>query len=62
MTSSCRSRPQKAAGGSTSKAAEMLGIRARTIQYRMHDYRAAPRSDAAAVQAKTAGRNGERKH
>jgi DNA-binding NtrC family response regulator len=34
----------KATGGSTSKAAEMLGISTRTIQYRLHDYNAAPRS------------------
>jgi two-component system response regulator HydG len=25
-------------GGSTSRAADMLGISARTIQYRLHDY------------------------
>jgi DNA-binding NtrC family response regulator len=39
----------KATGGSTSRAAEMLGISARTIQYRLHDYNAAPKSDVAAV-------------
>jgi two-component system response regulator HydG len=39
----------KATGGSTSKAAEMLGISVRTIQYRLHDYNAAPRSDVAVV-------------
>jgi DNA-binding NtrC family response regulator len=38
-----------AAGGSTSKAAEMLGISVRTIQYRLHEYNAAPRSDVDAV-------------
>jgi two-component system response regulator HydG len=42
----------KAAGGSTSKAAEMLGISARTIQYRLHEYHAAPRSDVDVVRAK----------
>jgi len=42
----------KAAGGSTSKAAEMLGISTRTIQYRLHDYQAAPRSHVKVVQAK----------
>jgi DNA-binding NtrC family response regulator len=42
----------KAAGGSTSKAAEMLGISARTIQYRLHEYQAAPRSDVDVVQGK----------
>ncbi|HET9622368.1 MAG TPA: sigma-54 dependent transcriptional regulator [Kofleriaceae bacterium] len=39
----------KATGGSTSRAAEMLGISARTIQYRLHEYNAAPRSDVAVV-------------
>ncbi|HEY0253417.1 MAG TPA: helix-turn-helix domain-containing protein, partial [Kofleriaceae bacterium] len=32
-------------GGSTSKAAELLGISTRTIQYRLHEYNEAPRSD-----------------
>ncbi len=36
----------KATGGSTSKAAEMLGISARTIQYRLHEYNHAPRFEA----------------
>jgi len=45
----------KAAGGSTSKAAEILGISARTIQYRLHEYQAAPRSDVKVVQAKDTG-------
>jgi DNA-binding NtrC family response regulator len=35
----------KAVGGSTSKAAEMLGISTRTVQYRLHQYNEAPRSD-----------------
>ena len=35
----------KATGGSTSKAADMLGISARTIQYRLHEYNAAPKSE-----------------
>jgi DNA-binding NtrC family response regulator len=39
----------KATGGSTSKAADVLGISVRTIQYRLHDYNAAPRSDVAVV-------------
>ena len=39
----------KATGGSTSKAAEMLGISVRTIQYRMHQYNEAPRSDVSVV-------------
>jgi transcriptional regulator with GAF, ATPase, and Fis domain len=40
----------KATGGSTSKAAEMLGISVRTIQYRLHDYNAAPRRDVRVVE------------
>jgi DNA-binding NtrC family response regulator len=39
----------KAVGGSTSKAAEMLGISARTIQYRLHEYNEAPRSEVQVV-------------
>jgi two-component system, NtrC family, response regulator AtoC len=39
----------KATGGSTSRAAEMLGISPRTIQYRLHDYNAAPKSEVAVV-------------
>ncbi|MBS1118212.1 MAG: acetoacetate metabolism regulatory protein AtoC [Deltaproteobacteria bacterium] len=35
----------KATGGSTSKAAEMLGVSTRTIQYRLHQYNEAPRSE-----------------
>jgi hypothetical protein len=34
----------KATGGSTSRAAEILGISTRTIQYRLHEYHAAPKS------------------
>ncbi|HEV7554545.1 MAG TPA: helix-turn-helix domain-containing protein, partial [Kofleriaceae bacterium] len=48
----------KAAGGSTSKAADMLGISTRTIQYRLHEYQAAPRSDVEVVKAKEPGRGG----
>lgn len=33
------------AGGATTKAAEILGISTRTIQYRLHQYSAAPRSE-----------------
>lgn len=33
----------KATGGSTSKAANMLGVSARTLQYRLHEYNEAPR-------------------
>jgi DNA-binding NtrC family response regulator len=39
----------KATGGSTSRAAEMLGISTRTIQYRLHEYNAAPRSEVEVV-------------
>jgi DNA-binding NtrC family response regulator len=39
----------KATGGSTSRAAEMLGISVRTIQYRLHEYNEAPRSDVDVV-------------
>ncbi|HVK87455.1 MAG TPA: sigma-54 dependent transcriptional regulator [Kofleriaceae bacterium] len=39
----------KAAGGSTSKAAEILGISVRTIQYRLHQYNEAPRSEVDVV-------------
>jgi DNA-binding NtrC family response regulator len=42
----------KATGGSTSKAADMLGISARTIQYRLHEYNAAPRSEVGVIKAK----------
>jgi len=39
----------KSTGGSTSRAAELLGISVRTIQYRLHQYQEAPRSDVAVV-------------
>ena len=39
----------KATGGSTSRAAEILAISPRTIQYRLHEYNAAPRSDVQVV-------------
>jgi two-component system, NtrC family, response regulator AtoC len=50
----------KAAGGSTSKAAEILGISARTIQYRLHEYHAAPRSEVDVVQPKPPALVGDR--
>jgi len=50
----------KSTGGSTSKAAEILGISTRTIQYRMHQYNEAPRSAVASVDAESAG-NGHHK-
>ena len=43
----------RSTGGSTSRAAEILGISVRTIQYRLHEYSAAPRSEVAAVNRKT---------
>jgi DNA-binding NtrC family response regulator len=39
----------KATGGSTSKAAEVLGISVRKIQYKLHAYKDAPRSNVNAV-------------
>jgi DNA-binding NtrC family response regulator len=39
----------KSTGGSTSQAADILGISTRTIQYRLHEYNEAPRSEVAAV-------------
>jgi DNA-binding NtrC family response regulator len=39
----------KSTGGSTSRAAEILGISTRTIQYRLHQYNEAPRSEVAVV-------------
>ena len=49
----------KSTGGSTSRAAEVLGISPRTIQYRLHDYNAAPKSDVAVV--RTPERNASNK-
>ena len=45
----------KATGGSTSKAAELLGISVRTIQYRLHQYNEAPRSDVDVVRKTSSG-------
>ena len=42
-----------AVGGSTSKAAEVLGISPRTIQYRLHQYNDAPRSEVQVVRRST---------
>jgi len=39
----------EAAGGSTSKAAEMLGISVRKIQYKLHEYQGAPKSETEAL-------------
>jgi DNA-binding NtrC family response regulator len=40
-------------GGATGKAAEMLGISVRKIQYKLHEYQSAPKSGTDAVEAKT---------
>ncbi len=40
----------EATGGSTSKAADLLGISVRKIQYKLHEYQSAPKSGAAAVE------------
>jgi len=40
----------EATGGSTGKAAEMLGVSVRKIQYKLHEYQSAPKSGAAAVE------------
>jgi DNA-binding NtrC family response regulator len=40
----------EATGGSTTRAAEILGISVRKIQYKLHDYQSAPRSNVEAVE------------
>jgi DNA-binding NtrC family response regulator len=40
----------EAEGGSTSKAAEVLGISVRKIQYKLHEYESAPRSNVDVVE------------
>jgi DNA-binding NtrC family response regulator len=42
-------RALEVAAGSTSRAAEMLGISVRKIQYKLHEYQGAPKSDTDAV-------------
>jgi two-component system, NtrC family, response regulator AtoC len=49
----------KATGGSTSKAAELLGISVRKIQYKLHAYKDAPRSNMSAVRDGGAGLDGD---
>jgi two-component system response regulator HydG len=39
----------EATGGSTTRAAEILGISVRKIQYRLHEYQDAPKSTVEAV-------------
>ena len=47
----------KATGGSTSKAADILGISVRTIQYRLHEYNEAPRSEIDVVSRDVASKD-----
>lgn len=47
----------EACGGSTSRAAEVLGISVRKIQYRLHEYGDAPKSSAPTVSASGKGSN-----
>ena len=42
----------EATGGSTSRAAEILGISVRKIQYKLHEYKAAPKSDIQVIAAR----------
>ena len=39
----------EATGGSTSRAAEMLGISVRKIQYKLHEYQSVPKGGVGAV-------------
>ena len=39
----------EATGGATSRAAEILGISVRKIQYKLQEYQAAPKTGASAV-------------
>jgi DNA-binding NtrC family response regulator len=50
----------EATGGSTSKAAEMLGISVRKIQYKLHEYGSAPKTGAPAVQGEPEREDEER--
>jgi two-component system NtrC family response regulator/two-component system response regulator HydG len=45
-------------GGSTSRAAEILGISVRKIQYKMHEYEDAPKSSRAPIDGGGAGPGG----
>src|SRR5690606_34527478 len=44
----------EACGGSTSKAADVLGVSVRKIQYKLQEYGAAPKSQVPAVHARAA--------
>ncbi len=46
-------RTLEATGGATSKAAEILGISVRKIQYKLHEYQSAPKSKIDAVKAES---------
>jgi DNA-binding NtrC family response regulator len=52
----------EAHGGSTSKAAEVLGISVRKIQYKLHEYGAAPKSSVPAVKKVGRGNGGDDVH
>jgi two-component system NtrC family response regulator/two-component system response regulator HydG len=43
----------EATGGSTSRAAEILGISVRKVQYKLHEYESAPRSELDALEGGT---------
>jgi two-component system, NtrC family, response regulator AtoC len=45
----------EATGGSTSRAAEILGISIRKVQYKLHEYQSAPRSDRDALESAPKG-------
>jgi DNA-binding NtrC family response regulator len=45
----------EATGGSTSRAAEILGISIRKVQYKLHEYQSAPRSEREALIADVKG-------
>jgi DNA-binding NtrC family response regulator len=46
-------RTLEATGGSTTRAAEILGISVRKIQYKLHEYQSAPKSNVEAVEDAT---------
>ncbi|HEX9619424.1 MAG TPA: sigma-54 dependent transcriptional regulator [Polyangiaceae bacterium] len=50
----------EAAGGSTTKAAQMLGISVRKVQYKLQEYGASPKSPVPAVQQEQDGRHASR--
>ena len=45
----------EATGGSTSRAADILGISIRKVQYKLHEYQSAPRSDRDALESSVKG-------